>query len=207
MLLLLILSALGVLTSRAEDYILCANSVGSIAHISEDGAPENIPAESYQKCKSKNNETSNYCYTLWTEDPNKNGSREILGQGCWEQSGKPNECDRSECLSDKKPPKAMNHTKFCCCSQSRCNVNFTDAYVPGDDLVPVLDISSYQHDSLDQQPMMYVLVAVLFSTFVTAMAAALYVCWRMRPPKKGGMRRREAGTSNCRPPRTTALIG
>nr|CAI5849830.1 unnamed protein product [Callosobruchus analis] len=205
MLLLLILSALGVFTSRAEDYILCANSVGSIAHISEDGAPENIPAESYQKCKSKNNETSNYCYTLWTEDPNKNGSREILGQGCWEQSGKPNECDRSECLSDKKPPKAMNHTKFCCCSQSRCNVNFTDAYVPGDDLVPVLDISSYQHDSLDQQPMIYVLVAVLFSTFVTAMAAALYVCWRMRPPKKGGDAEAGGGHQQLPPPEDYSL--
>lgn len=59
-----------------NDYIQCANSVGSISHIAEDGAPEVIPTESFQICKNKND----YCYTLWQEDPN-NGSIEIKSQG------------------------------------------------------------------------------------------------------------------------------
>lgn len=63
-------------TDSSEDYIQCANSVGSISHIGEDGAPEIIPTESFQICKNKND----YCYTLWQEDPN-NGSIEIKSQG------------------------------------------------------------------------------------------------------------------------------
>lgn len=61
-----------------NDYIQCANSVGSISHIAEDGAPEVIPTESFQICKNKND----YCYTLWQEDPN-NGSIEIKSQGMY----------------------------------------------------------------------------------------------------------------------------
>lgn len=60
----------------SDEYIQCANSVGSISHIAEDGAPEIIPTESFQICKNKND----YCYTLWQEDPN-NGSIEIKSQG------------------------------------------------------------------------------------------------------------------------------
>ncbi|KAJ3637925.1 hypothetical protein MTP99_001344 [Tenebrio molitor] len=59
-----------------------------------------------------------------------------MGQGCWDTSGKPNECDRPQCLAENKPPKAMNNTKFCCCSEDMCNVNFTDAYVPAEDFPP-----------------------------------------------------------------------
>lgn len=61
---------------NSNEYKQCANSVGSISHIAEDGAPEVIPTESFQICKNKND----YCYTLWQEDPN-NGSIEIKSQG------------------------------------------------------------------------------------------------------------------------------
>lgn len=55
--------------------------------------------------------------------------------GCWEISGKPQDCERSQCVSDTKPSKAMNNTKFCCCSGDYCNGNFT--YVPvADDVKP-----------------------------------------------------------------------
>lgn len=61
--------------TKSKNLILCANSVGFIAHIAEDGGPEIISTESpYQKCEN------NYCYTLWQEDPN-NGSVIIMGQG------------------------------------------------------------------------------------------------------------------------------
>lgn len=72
-----------VLICAAEnsDYIQCANSVGSISHIAEDGAIEVIPTESFQICKNKND----YCYTFWQEDPN-NGSIEIKSQGMYSLS-------------------------------------------------------------------------------------------------------------------------
>lgn len=63
----------GVFSENTDEDILCAMS-GSIAHIAEDGAPEQIPAEP-SRCKK-----TNYCYTLWIEHPN-NGSVEIMGQG------------------------------------------------------------------------------------------------------------------------------
>lgn len=72
----LLLLVFGVGADTSEDYIQCANSVGTISHIGEDGAPEIIPSESFQICKNKND----YCYTYWQEDPN-NGSIEIKSQG------------------------------------------------------------------------------------------------------------------------------
>lgn len=66
---------------NSNEYIQCANSVGSISIIAEDGALEVIPPESFQICKNKND----YCYTLWQEDPN-NGSIEIKSQGMFRSS-------------------------------------------------------------------------------------------------------------------------
>ncbi|KAJ8924460.1 hypothetical protein NQ315_007257 [Exocentrus adspersus] len=158
-------------TKNSEDYIRCANSKGSIAHIAEDGAPEDIPREGFQNCKSK------YCYTLWLEHGNET---EVMAQGCWEQSGKPNECDRAECVADKKPPKAMNHTKFCCCSKDGCNVNFTDAYVPGDDSPP-LETEPSSPDSPNL--IIYVAIVVIFGVLVIGLASVSYWCWRLKPKK------------------------
>ncbi|KAL3285541.1 hypothetical protein HHI36_000072 [Cryptolaemus montrouzieri] len=114
----------------SDKYILCASRVGLINHISDDGGLENISTEiPVQKCYD------NYCYTLWQESGNGNESI-IMGQGCWDTSGRPNECDRSACTADTKPPKAMNTTKFCCCSANMCNENFTNTYIPGEDPPP-----------------------------------------------------------------------
>ncbi|KAJ8963091.1 hypothetical protein NQ318_018555 [Aromia moschata] len=162
-------------TDNSDDYILCANSRGSIAHFAEDGGPETITQEVFQKCKNKNN----YCYTLWLKDPT-NGSIVIMGQGCWELSGKPNECDRSECLADKKPPKVMNNTKFCCCSENKCNLNFTDVYVPEEEPLPS-DKETPQKDAPNL--IVYIVIAVVFSVLVIGLASVSYWCWRLKPKK------------------------
>lgn len=65
-----------VAAENSDEYIQCANSIGSIPHIAEDGATEIIPTESFQICKNKND----YCYTLWQEDP-INGTTDIKSQG------------------------------------------------------------------------------------------------------------------------------
>ncbi|KAH6930578.1 hypothetical protein HPB50_014744 [Hyalomma asiaticum] len=52
--------------------------------------------------------------------------------GCWGSSGEV-DCKSSSCISTKKPSKALNNTKFCCCLGDFCNVNVTDGYIPTDD--------------------------------------------------------------------------
>ncbi|KAK9873236.1 hypothetical protein WA026_021728 [Henosepilachna vigintioctopunctata] len=115
----------------ADKYVLCAHRLGSVNLIGDDGGVDNISSEvNYVKCYN------NYCYTLWQENTNNNESI-VMGQGCWDTSGRPNVCDRAACTADTKPPKAMNTTKFCCCSADRCNENFIDTYVPVEDPPPV----------------------------------------------------------------------
>lgn len=165
-----------------KDYILCANSKGKISHIQEDVLEEEISLkennESFVKCKNS------YCYTLWQEDLNNNSSI-IMGQGCWDTSGKPSECDRSECLADKEPPKFRNNTKFCCCSANKCNINFTDAYVPPP---PVEAVDSPKSTSLFGPDALkyniYKVVASVVSTiFVSVLLGIAYIYWRLRPRK------------------------
>lgn len=48
--------------------------------------------------------------------------------GCWEVSGK-QDCHQNACVANKKPPKALNNTKFCCCNGDLCNMNVSDVYV------------------------------------------------------------------------------
>lgn len=100
--------------------------------------------------------------------------------GCWEQSGNPNECDKSECLADKRPPKAMNHTKFCCCSENKCNENYIDAYVPVDDSSSTeAELPSTESPNL----IIYVAIAVVFGILVIGLASVTYWCWRLKPKK------------------------
>ncbi|XP_044746758.1 bone morphogenetic protein receptor type-2 [Coccinella septempunctata] len=113
---------------RADGNILCATRAGTINFINDDGRLENRSLETTQlKC--------NYCYTLWQESSNASETV-IMGQGCWDVSGLPNECDKSACTANTKPSKVMNNTKFCCCSTNMCNENFTDIYRPGDEPPP-----------------------------------------------------------------------
>ncbi|CAG9821661.1 unnamed protein product [Phaedon cochleariae] len=165
----------GISCDPSENKILCWNNVGSVAHIAEDGGPEVLPSDPYQiVCK----ETNSYCFVLWTKDP-MNDTIEIMSQGCWEQSGKPNECERSECIADKKPPKAQNQTKFCCCNESHCNLNFSDRYIP-------MEPTPAQDPPVETEPVgpfVYVSVGVVFLIFVVTVAMVLYWCWRMKPKK------------------------
>jgi hypothetical protein len=58
----------------------------------------------------------------------------VFFSGCWEVSGK-QDCHQSSCVANKKPPKALNNTKFCCCNSDLCNLNVSVEYVAsqGDD--------------------------------------------------------------------------
>ncbi|CAG4957973.1 unnamed protein product [Parnassius apollo] len=61
-----------------------------------------------------------YCYTLWHQD--KEGNITVLGQGCWRssQSNGHNSCDKCTRVTPRLPG-----SKFCCCTKSFCNADFT----------------------------------------------------------------------------------
>lgn len=45
--------------------------------------------------------------------------------GCWESSGK-EDCGSEACIPSQKQTKALNNTKFCCCTEDLCNMNHTE---------------------------------------------------------------------------------
>lgn len=53
---------------------------------------------------------------------------DVIRQGCWESSGRA-DCERAACVADRRPNRARNTTRFCCCRGERCNVNVSDAAV------------------------------------------------------------------------------
>lgn len=73
----------------------------------------------------------------------------------------------------------MNNTKFCCCASSKCNLNFTDAYVPEDDVTTTEEPPSIS--SLN--PIIYVVIGVVFLIFITVLMTISYLFWRMKPKK------------------------
>ncbi|RWS08423.1 bone morphogenetic protein receptor type-2-like protein, partial [Dinothrombium tinctorium] len=89
------------------------------AEIGADSGAENKTTE---RCPYMNNA----CYALWQQQ-SSNDSITILAQGCWDASSD-EDCLSEKCVSNKKPAKALNNTKFCCCSGYMCNVNVTDGY-------------------------------------------------------------------------------
>ncbi|CAG4963593.1 unnamed protein product [Colias eurytheme] len=59
-----------------------------------------------------------YCYTLWHQD--NEGNITVLGQGCWRSSHGGNSCDKCTRVTARLPG-----SKFCCCTKSYCNADFT----------------------------------------------------------------------------------
>lgn len=119
-----------------------------------------------------------HCYALWKEDPLGNGTV-IIGQGCWESSGK-QDCERNQCVSDKKPPKAMNNTKFCCCSGDFCNVNISNIYVPVVEEGPLPPMTGHlDQQSYDRQIFVWS-VGVCSLLFVFIAAVLVYHVWQAR---------------------------
>ncbi|XP_060516578.1 activin receptor type-2A isoform X2 [Cylas formicarius] len=153
-----------------KDYILCAHSKTRI----EDDSPLDSAGveEQFIKCNDS------YCYTLWQDDGNNRSV--VMGQGCWVQSGQPNDCDKSECLADRRPPRAINNTKFCCCSKDMCNINFTDTYVPVEE-PPSSDSESTKKENVN--PLIYTALGMFFFIVILITGTMSYYFWKRRPKK------------------------
>ncbi|KAF5281316.1 hypothetical protein FQA39_LY17828 [Lamprigera yunnana] len=173
-----ILIILGVKSNPIEETITCVSVTGSIAHISEnDDADfnENLTEQTFIKCKT------NHCYSLWQEDVN--GSINIMAQGCWESSGKPQDCGQNRCVSDKKPPKVMNTTKFCCCAEDMCNRNFTDGYIPQEGSSSPSTFIPEIPTKMTMSPLLWTIFGMSFVILMIGIGITTGFCWRMKPNK------------------------
>lgn len=73
----------------------------------------------------------------------------------------------------------MNHTKFCCCAASRCNLNFTDAYIPEDEVPTTQEPPATNM----LNPIICVVISVAFISFIIALIIISYMVWKMKPNK------------------------
>ncbi|KAB0803279.1 hypothetical protein PPYR_00249 [Photinus pyralis] len=164
-------------SNSLEEIITCASATGTIAHVTDNADPdfEENSTERTIRCKT------NHCYSFWKEDAN--GTVSIMGQGCWETSGKAQDCDRSQCISDKKPPKAMNTTKFCCCAGDMCNRNFTDVYIPQEETSSPPTIVTEGAPKVNMSPLLWTAFGISFVLLMVGVGALMCFCWRMKPNK------------------------
>lgn len=123
---------------------------------------------------------SNFCYTLWQEDPTNKSALLILTQGCWGTSGEV-DCKSSSCISTKKPSKALNNTKFCCCLGDFCNVNVTDGYIPTDDESTEAYLPEQYRAEQGGQTVVAVVVGCLL--LLAFMVGLVLLYWRRVSPK------------------------
>lgn len=176
----LLLFAHGVLdtdSNGSTETVTCALS-GRLPYVADDGDSDLDKNATEQQIKCN----TNHCYAFWQEDPN-NGSVVIIGQGCWESSGKSQECRRSQCVSDKKPPKAMNTTKFCCCAGDMCNTNFTDIYVPVEETPTSPKMATETMPRSKLSPLVWIISGVSFVILTIGAGILAYVWWRTKPDK------------------------
>ncbi|KAG8182062.1 hypothetical protein JTE90_013992 [Oedothorax gibbosus] len=89
---------------------------------------ELLEGNTTERCPS-----TTFCYSLWQVDASNKNITVLVAQGCW--SAAEFDCRKDECISTKKPQKAINNTttKFCCCQGNFCNVNVSDAFLVEDD--------------------------------------------------------------------------
>ncbi|KAH8023315.1 hypothetical protein HPB51_011758 [Rhipicephalus microplus] len=119
---------------------------------------------------------SNFCYTLWQEDPTNKTTQIILTQGCWGSSGEV-DCKSSNCISTKKPSKALNNTKFCCCLGDFCNVNVTDGYIPtDDDSTEIYPPEQYRAEPRGQTVVLLIVGCLLLLAITETIGKGRYGC-------------------------------
>lgn len=166
--------------------LTCAQSMLSVDHLTDEEVDGDmaVPTSSvtqmpYVTCE----DASKYCYALWHEDV-VNGTARIvmMGQGCWETSGKPDDCERNECVNGRKP---SDDKKFCCCLGDMCNANVTNPYGPNyvEDIV-------YQNNSvvpcaaISDKNMPYILLYGLITAIPICMLLIVCICWYHKQKKK-----------------------
>ncbi|KAI1289772.1 Bone morphogenetic protein receptor type-2 [Halotydeus destructor] len=134
---------------------------------------------------------SHACYVVWKEiqrpelpldghvkqtEAVSNATIIILAQGCWESSSQ-SDCPETEsCLSRRRP---ANGTRFCCCQDSMCNLNFTDNYNPANDTQYDLALRRRAITAVRESPTSLVAITIwtIFGVlFIMLITVALMTC-------------------------------
>lgn len=167
-----------------ESERICAQAYSNQTHVSIErdypmpnpqGQEDTSPVETCRK-------GANSCYAFWKEVKNASNEtiRVILAQGCWESSGK-EDCEADTCVAERKPPKALNNTKFCCCSGDLCNSNVTqidEEWIEEPNFDLKLTHPSPPTSNLSRRETIVVLAACLMSLLGVVVAlAGLYRRW------------------------------
>lgn len=171
-------------SGTSSSRLTCAQSMVSVDHLTDDGditSTDAVTQMPYVTCEDE----SKYCFALWHEMINGTTTIVMMGQGCWETSGKPDNCERSECVNDRKPTGDVNATKFCCCSGDMCNANVTNAYGPNyvEEIIP-------QNDSVVPCPVSnknvpyYIFFIGLAASVPFCMLLIVCTCWFHKKKKK-----------------------
>ncbi|KAF6203955.1 hypothetical protein GE061_002293 [Apolygus lucorum] len=109
---------------------------------SQNGSPheESRPPPQQQVDLTKNQVTCNNnkgtsCYAFWRQEsmPDNSSRITVINRGCWEASGKGEECLSNICQPISQPQKIkMGNAGFCCCTGYLCNLNISFALpLPG----------------------------------------------------------------------------
>ncbi|KFD68097.1 hypothetical protein M514_03434 [Trichuris suis] len=112
------------------------------------------------------------CITIWKYDPVRDDYADVLFQGCWK--GNSNECDGSRCVAHGDIGSTyLKHSRYCCCSSSFCNDNFSYEYVPK----PVPEVEMMIVDQVETDELTFA-VAICASFFIVATLAMTYLLSR-----------------------------
>ncbi|XP_017777239.1 PREDICTED: activin receptor type-2A [Nicrophorus vespilloides] len=153
--------------AKSDGTRICAKHIGVID--AEEGSHDTVDTIGETTC-----EESSHCYAFWQEDP-VNRTIVIFGQGCW-VSGNAQDCERQDCLSDKKPSGTWNNTKFCCCTGDMCNLNFTDIYVPVEETSSPATTEALPKSTINPFIIIGCIVAII-------MCAMLLILFNIKPKK------------------------
>ncbi|XP_071448158.1 bone morphogenetic protein receptor type-2 [Hetaerina americana] len=164
--------------TQSSEYRLCARRYNNVeVHQAVENSSEDYGLDEilglYGKSVEKCAKATNFCYTFWSKDTsvNQTDGITILGQGCWEASGKHN-CDRPTCVAYGKPMKAFNHSYFCCCRGNLCNLNMTDESLPANVAPPATE---FLEQSLNEEQTIVIAVAIVFVVSL-AFGISLILC-------------------------------
>uniref|UniRef100_A0A5S6QJI7 receptor protein serine/threonine kinase n=1 Tax=Trichuris muris TaxID=70415 RepID=A0A5S6QJI7_TRIMR len=112
------------------------------------------------------------CITIWKYDPHRDDYADVLFQGCWK--GNSNECDGSRCVAHSDIGSIyLKHSRYCCCSSSFCNDNFSYEYVPK----PISGVEMMVVDQVETDELTFI-VAICASFFIVATLAMTYLLSR-----------------------------
>lgn len=138
-----------------------------------------------EQCAHENS----FCYSLWhydVNDPFNTSQYHIVEKGCL-YNQRDILCDSSQCISTIKPTGALNSTRFCCCYENMCNINYSivsndlsddDDTDDDDDDDSEFDFNPVDINHNGNRNARYVILAFVFVLFISAVIIFFILCYK-----------------------------